>query len=222
MNMRRNLIIILSLLLVISVSVIILAVCPKPVGGELFNADFKNGFDLYIEDSYDLRINSAGWPIEIPHSIWRVSDEQLKGEILRACKELKSYRELEAAKDIMLGGKASLRLFPRIYLDTGSFCYRIELLNWTDYYDSSWRYYPIRQELYGEFVLHVKRLDLSLKPESEASYSYAKTHHGPDSLNNEDGFGWYSTISEENYVELFALAFDISAANAEIVWTSQW
>jgi hypothetical protein len=221
MNMRRNIILTLLLLLVISALVIILDVGPKLVGGELNNADFKNGFDLYIEESYKQLINNDGGPMETPHSIWRVSDEQLKGEILRLCKEIQSYRELEVAKDIMLGGTARFRLFPRIYLDTGSFCYRIEIFNWTNYSGNSWRFYPIRQELYGEPVLHIKRLDLSLKPESESSYSYAKTHNGPDSLNSEGGSGWYATISQENLDELLALARDISAANAEIVWTTE-
>lgn len=142
--------------LVICVLVIILAVWPKPEGGELFSADFKNGFDLYIEDSYALLINSDGWPFDSPHSIRRVADERLKSEILKLCKEIASYRELDRSKDIMLGA-ARLRYHPRIYLDTGSYCYRIEIFNWDNYSGKAWADYPVRQERFGEPVLHVKR-----------------------------------------------------------------
>jgi hypothetical protein len=218
--MRKNIFFILSLLLVICVAAMILAVRPKPVGGELYHADFKNGFDLYIEDSYAVLINSDGWPMDTPHSIWRVTDEYLKDDILRLCKEIESYRELKKISDIMLGGTARRRCFSRIYLDTGSYCYRIEILNWKNYSGNSWRFFPIRQELYGEPVLYVKRIDLSLKPEAEATYSFAKNYGRSDSINSEAGSGWYSTISQESLDELLALARSVGDANAEIVWSS--
>lgn len=106
-------------------------------------------------------------------------------------------------------------------MDTGLFCYSIEILNWDNYSGSAWAYFPIRQELFNEPVLHVCRLDLSLKPESEASYYYAKDYSGPDSINIKGGSGWYSTISQEHLDELLALASSTSAVNAEIVWTSE-
>lgn len=221
MNIRRNLFLILLLLLVISVSVMILAVRPKLVGGELYNADFKNGFDLYIEERYSQLINSSGGPMETPHSIWLVSDEHLKSEILGLCKEIKSYREFKVVNDVMLGAVPRFSFFPEIYLDTGSFCYKIVILNWDNYSGSAWAYFPIRQELFNEPVLRVYRLDLSLKPESDDSYYFAKDYFGPDSINSKGGRGWYSTISQEHLDELLALASSIGDVNAEIVWTSE-
>lgn len=197
-----------------------LVVRPKPEGGELYDADFKNGFDLYIEESYSQLIDSSGGPMETPHSIWLVSDVHLKSEILRLCREIEHYRELEVVNDIMLAGTPRLEYFPRIYLDTGSFCYSIEILNWNNYSGSAWAYFPIRQELFNEPVLHVCRLDLLLKPESEASYYFTKRFSGPDSINSIDGHGWYSTISKEHLDELLTLASSTSVVNAEIVWTS--
>ena len=219
MKMQRNIFITLSFFLVICIFVIILAVWPKPEGGELFSADFKNGFDLYIEDSYALLINSDGWPFDSPHSIRRVAHERLKSEILKLCKEIASYRELDRSKDVM-SGAARLRYHPRIYLDTGSYCYRIEIFNWDNYSGKAWADYPVRQERFGEPVLHVKRIDLSHKPESEASYSYAKNHGGPDSLNNEGSSGWYSIMSQEHMDELLSLVYSVGEKNAEIVWST--
>lgn len=49
--------------------------------------------------------------METPHSIWLVSDEHLKGEILELCREIEHYRELEVVNDIMLGVRPDSNIF---------------------------------------------------------------------------------------------------------------
>jgi hypothetical protein len=200
-------------------AIILLTARSKLVGGELYSADFKNGFNLYIEESYFQQNDSAGGYSETPHSVWLVSDALLKANILKLCKEISIYRQLERSSDIMLGDALNIEHYSRLYLDTGSYCYRIDILNWKNYSGGAWVQYPIRIERFNEPTLHILRLDLSLS-ESEDSYSFAKGYFGPDSVNSDGGFGWYSTISQKHLDELLLLTTDVCAINAEIVWTT--
>ena len=188
----------------------------KLVGGELYRPDFKSGFDLYIEESYDLLFQERMFT-ETPHSIWLVSDENLKSTVLGLCLEIKQYRELEVIQDIMAGTPLMMRYFPRIYLDIGSFCYSIEALHWDTYSGDGWTYSPIRIELFNEPVLYIKRIDLLEKPEQDDSFIFAKRHSRGDSVNNYGGNGWYSTISQESLDKLLSLISNVNAENAEIV-----
>jgi len=189
-----------------------------PVGGEIFSADFNEGFNLFIEERYTLSYISNVFS-ETQHSIWLVTDGHLKNEVLSLCKEIRVYRELDVVSDMMLGTPPRLEFLPRIYFDTGSFCYRIELLNWDNHSGGAWVDFPIRQELFNDSVLIIHRIDLSQKPSSDDPYSFARDYFGADSINSEGGCGWYSTLPIEQLAELLSLASNISESNAEIIWS---
>ena len=199
--------------------VIIPLLRPRLIGGELFEADFKNGYNLYIEESY-IQLLRQGIFEETSHSIWMITDEYLKHEVFELCKEIENYRELEVVYDIMFGTPSKLDYYPRIYLDTGSFCYSIEVVNWYNFAGDPWAWYPIRNECLNEPVLTIRRIDLSEKTETKDSYLFARTYFGPDSVNRYGGSGWYSTLSQKNLENLLSLSSSVSIENALIVWSS--
>lgn len=209
------------LLVVMLVMVLLLVVAqtlrPKLIGGELYPPDFTNGFNLYIEESYVLQFSfSQSLFTETPHSVWLVSDEVLKSSVFEFCREIKVYRELDVVEDIMLGTPSEISYFPRIYFDTGLYCYIIEILNWDNYASDSWAWYPIRVEHFNKPVVYLQRIDLSHQLESESSYVYGKNYIGPDSVNS-DGWGWYSTISQKHLDELLFLIRSVSDETAVCV-----
>ena len=188
---------------------------PGPVGGKLFAPDFENGVELYVEDGYSCYENSYGVFTETPHSLWRISDQSLKEELLKLCGQIEPYRQMEKSSDIMLGGSHLYVYLPRIYLVGERVCYSIEILNWENYAGEEWAYFPIREECFNEPVLHIYRIDLSLKPENEAAYSFARDYFGADSVNTEGGAGWYSVMPRQALNELLNLIDCIDAACAE-------
>jgi len=216
--MRRRIIINILLLVLIGAIIIILAVSPKPVGGELYRADFADGFLLYVEESYIQRFTDGVFT-QTPHSIWLVTEERLRNEIFRLCINIKQYRELDCVNDTMLGAPLRLEFFPVIFFETDSFIYRISAINWGNFTSSAYAYYPIRNELFGGPVFQVSRLDLSQFPATADPYSYSRDYSRSDSLNSERGVGWYSTISREHFDKLLLLVQNISYENAEIVWS---
>ena len=198
-----------------------------PTGGELYRPDFKNGFDLYLEEGYTYTYDQDDWRkriyYETPHSIWLVTDEHLKDAILSLCFAMKGYREYDGGQDSLGVSSSRIKFYPRVYLDTGSYCYKIDILNWTNYYPGDYPSPPISpiwDELPNEPLLTVQRFDLSLKPEFEDSYSYAKNSFGTDSLNRQGYFGWYSRLSRQRWDELLSLASSVNSDVAEIVWST--
>lgn len=186
----------------------------QPTGGELFAPDFKDGFVLYIEEGYSLSVSGSGTQTEVPHSVWQISDESLKSKILDLCSNIESYRQFQAISDIVYGS-GDVAYYPRIYLCAHSFCYRIEVLNWENFSGSTWVGYPIREEMFGEPVLHIYRIDLSLMTGSENPFVFSKDYFQPDSVNSEGGRGWYSIMSQESMNQLLNLIRSIGAENAE-------
>lgn len=143
------------------------------------------------------------------------SDEGIIEKILSLCGEITQYRQFEKVNDIMLGSSGGYEYLPRIYLVTDTVCYSIEILNWENYSGDEWSGLPIRQELFGEPVLHIFRIDLSSMPESETPYSFARKFFGTDSVNSEGGAGWYSTIPQQSLDELVNLLGNIGTDNSE-------
>ena len=207
--MRGNSMIMLAIIIVCCAVILRVAMRPRPVGGELFDTDFAYGFELYVEEGY-----AQGEP---EHAVWRALDEQVKDAALLLCSGIESHREFNSISDIMLGAVPRMEYFPRIYLDAGDYCYRIDILNWDNYAGDAWAELPIRAELYGEPVLHVFRIDMSQKPEDKDAFVFARDYFGADSLNGEGGFGWYSTMPRESLGELLALAGAIGEQNAEVL-----
>jgi uncharacterized protein YcfL len=187
----------------------------EPVGGEIFTPDFTAGVKIYIEETYSKSMDGHDMLVETPHSVWLVSDEGIIEEILSLCGEITQYRQFEIVSDIMYGNTTVYEYLPRIYLVTDTVCYSIEILNWENYSGDEWSYWPIRQELFGEPVLHVFRIDLSLMPESETAYSFVRNFFTRDSVNSEGGAGWYSTMPQQSMNELINLLGNIGADNSE-------
>ena len=180
----------------------------EPVGGELFTPDLENGVNIYIEEGYFASVEEA-------HSVWSVSNEALREELLRLCGEIKQHRQFEKAGDIMLGAAEDFEYYPCIYLVTDAVCYRIEILNWENYSGNAWSGLPIRQELFGKPVLRMFRIDLSSASEDEPPYRFAKDFFGADTLNSKGGAGWYSTLPQESMDRLMELLRSIGTENAE-------
>ena len=214
-NRAKLLILIISLLLVLCAFLIWLALRPSLNGGELYSPDFKGGFDLYIEDSYIIKYSANNFEAE-PHSTWLVTEDQVKASIYGICKHIEVYREFDPASDIMLGTPPSFTYLPTIYIGTQSFGYIIEILNWSNYSNDSWKYFPIRSELYGSPVLRVFRYDLSQKPDDGSFVSFMDNCWGPDSMNTESGSGWYSVLTQSRLDELLILLSGIDSSNAEL------
>lgn len=189
----------------------------EPVGGELFTPDLENGVSIYVEEGYFAE-ESYFASVEEAHSVWSLSDEALREEILHLCGEIKQHRQFEKAGDLMLGSAEGFTYYPCVYLVTDAVCYRIEALNWENYSGDAWSDFPIRQELFGKPVLRVFRIDLSSAPEDEPPYRFAKDFFGADTLNSTGGAGWYSTLPQRHMDRLLELLRSVGAESAERVW----
>jgi hypothetical protein len=216
-NKVKLLIITLSLLLIICALAIWLIPNPTLIGGELYALDFKNGFDLYIEEGYSMKRKSNFCEYEIePHSVWFATDENVKDSVYRICAEIEQYREYDPASDLMLGSPPFIQNLPRILLDTHSVGYMIQILNWDNYSGDAWAGFPIKNELYGNPVLLVSRCDLSSKADDESFLRFMDTNGEHYWSNTEWGFGWwYSIISQERLDDLLVLLNSIDSNNAE-------
>lgn len=210
----------LLVLLLVAVLLVILSQRFKPVGGEIFAPDLRNGVKVYVEEGYTVTSTSKYTPSVIePHSIWLVTDETLGDEILRLCDKIEHYRQFEPYYDVMMGGGEDTQkeCCPSIYLLTDAIAYKIEMLNWDNYPAPPWTDLPIRRELLGEPVFHFYRIDLSIKPEDKPLYAFVRGYFEADTLNNEYGMGWYSTMSRQDMDALLRLLDSVGAANAEEV-----
>ncbi|MBO4872918.1 MAG: hypothetical protein J5496_05850 [Lachnospiraceae bacterium] len=190
-----------------------------PTGGMLFAADFKNGFDLYVEEAYSVSVSETDRPAiqNEPHSLWQVSDPQIKETVYELCRQIRKYRQFDREKDIFYGA-ADRTLYPGIYFITEDYCYRIEIINWENYSGEEWAGLPIRKEMFGEPLLMVFRIDLSQMSGSDSLYSFVKNYFASDSLNSKQGIGWYSTLSRKSLKRLLGLIQKVGADNAENVF----
>ena len=190
-----------------------------PTGGMLFAPDFKNGFDLYVEEVYSVSVSGTDRPAiqNEPHSLWQVSDPQVKETVYELCRQIRKYRQFDREKDIFYGA-AGRTLYPGIYLLTENYGYRIEIVNWENYSGEEWARLPIRKEMFGEPLLIVFRIDLSQLSGSDSLYSSLKNYFASDSLNDEYGIGWYSTLSRESLDRLLELVRKVGADNAKSVF----
>lgn len=215
---RRSILICQLYLLICIVLCLILSACGKRElkGGELFAPDLENGVCVYVEEGYTKEAVAAGAYTGPPHSLWKITDEDMIQEIMGLCGKIRQYRQFEKASDIMLGPFEYVYL-PQLYLITDEICYKIEILNWDFLMGHAWSGLRIRQELPGEPVMHVYRIDLSSYQDDKAPYIFAREYDFSDSVNSESGLGWYSTLSPENMDRLLALLQNIGNENAEIV-----
>lgn len=191
----------------------------KPVGGKIFTPDFENGVEVYVlEGHFSYFDDSRNFQVT-PHSLWLVSDESLEEEILTLCEEGRQYREFEAVTDVMLGCPPVMEALPSLYLVADTFSYQITIRDWESYSINQRLFSsePVYEELSGKPVMRVSRIDMSSLPEDETPLDYVSGYNEPDSLNQEGGRGWYSTISRESMRKLMALLKSVGAENAEEV-----
>lgn len=169
-----------------------------PSGGEIYASDFDEGYLLYLES---IKIDTVSK--EIISNIYQINDNNVSSELLKICSSINCYREIEAAKDIMLAG-TQLQEELRLYFLTSNYCYKIIPINWENYSSVSWSQYPIKQERADKPTLKVWRIDL-FDVAAEDFLSYAQNFQGQDSLNSEGGIGWYSILSTDLYSKLLEL-----------------
>ncbi|MCL2126030.1 MAG: hypothetical protein FWH33_08615 [Oscillospiraceae bacterium] len=173
-------------------------------GGELFEPDFDNGFDLYIEERYTQYLVNNIYEID-PHSLWLITNDDYKNSIYSICKTAVNYREFYLIHDVVFGTPYVFTYLPQIYFDTGTYVYRIQIVNWDNYVGSSWDSYSIKNEMADSPLLLIWRFDVSSMPADVFVYDYVRAESGRDSLNSEGGGGWYSTIPREKIDELHDL-----------------
>lgn len=213
-SVLKNLAAILILFIVVTF-VVFLFRHLRPTGGMLYAGDFRNGFELYVEEACTFSSVGENQPKrESPHSMWRVSDEKLKETVYDICRKIETYCEYDDAIHSFFGNP-DWEYYPRIYLITDSVCYRIEIVNWNNYPNGT---VPDLEKMYGKPLLRVYRIDLSLKPESDSLYDFVKNYFGPDTMNRENKWGWYSTLSQKGQDQLLKLVQSVGAGNAENIF----
>lgn len=205
-----------SILVLLLMGMIWRTVSCRPTGGEVYVPDFAHGVKIYVEEGYSSVSDGITEEPE-PHAIWFVTDAEFHEEILHLCREIRQYRQVEKSSDIMLGAPDGFKYLPRVYLVTEAICYRIEILNWENYSGNAWLRFPIRQECFGQPMMCMHRIDLSLMPEGETPYSFAKAYFGSDTMNSESGAGWYAAMPQESMDALLRLLLHIGTENAEKV-----
>lgn len=193
-----------------------LCAASRPRGGELFMPDLEAGVEAYVREGYVSFVDYQNPYVE-PHGIWMVSDKDVRDEIISLCKEIKQHRQFFGATDTMLGAHGEFEEFPSIFLVAKDVCYRIKILNWENYAEDAWEDLPIRQERFGKATLYIYRIDLSSMPTDITPYIYAKEFQGADSVNDEQGRGWYSTMPQESMESLLEVLRSIGASNAQMV-----
>ena len=166
-----------------------------PSGGEIYASDFNEEYLLYLES---INIDSVSG--KVISQFYQINDDNISSELFNICCSINCYREIDAAKDIMLAG-TQLQEELRLYFLTSNYCYKIIPINWENYSSASWSQYPIKQERTNKPTLMIWRIDLS-EIAAENHLSYAQTFNGKDSLNSESGRGWYSTLESGLYLKL--------------------
>ncbi len=191
----------------------------KPAGGEIYSRDLKKGYvQVYVEDPYVEQINTYQGKIiyRDPTEIRSITSEKLKTEVLDILSHLMGRREAAPLDhEAFEEGIATVRHHSRLFILAGSYCYRIEILDGETYSGKYWDHVPILEEFSGNAVALVSRIDLS-KHVPSALYddlSYACHYNGPDSLNSENGRGWYSTFSQKDAAKLLELEESVKAEN---------
>lgn len=179
----------------------------SPVGGTICEGDLKSNYDLYVAeecsgDTYD-------------QAIWHVTDNDVKQDIYELCLDITQYREVVAVWDIMLGGEANTIQLPRIFFVGKSIGYKVYILNWENYSGEEWASFPIKNEAFGEPIIWLWRIDLKECPEGISKLDYVKSYGRRDSLNNEGGLGWYSTMPLSEFEALLVLLGQVDGRCAE-------
>jgi hypothetical protein len=198
--------------IVLSAFAAFLLIRPKPVGGELFAPDFRNGFHLYVVEEH---IDYYNPDEETPHNTWTVIDEGTKDAVYQLFDDMKSYIEHDPAH-ILLGDPPMFWVLPETYFITESYGYRIRILDWRNYRREIYAEYMRISELYREPVLYVDRIDMALNTENEDYFDYLSGYIGQDSLNSAWYRGWISTMPRESFDELLSLLNSIDSTVAEV------
>lgn len=212
------------LLLIMSIYVLMLALTAviwavsladpsgAPTGGELYPGDFDSGFELLVMEGYTYPSDET-----IPANVWHITNEEARADFYELCSSINCYRQISRTSDIMFGDvNQRMEYLPQLCFVCDEFTYRIQVINWDNFSSGSWSGWPIRNELFGEPVLEVRRIDLSGMPEEGDFYDYI-FFSGYDSLNSADGWGWYSTMKQEELVRLLSLLYGVDADCAQLL-----
>ena len=190
------------LLLAIALSIgMICAACRAPAdaqqGGKLIAADFEDGFEAFAFE---------GNAENLEENIKRITDEETKAEIYETCLKITCYREINGAEDIMLGGDPADMHLAGIVFACGACAYKIDVIRWENYAGDAWTGWPIRNELYGEPLLCIWRIELKKEElDGESIPGAVAAYSGRDSFNSEAGRGWYATLPQEEMDSLCAI-----------------
>ena len=180
------------------------AVSPFDTGGELQNKDFRGEYDVFVEESYTLlMIDGVYEEAEDLHTVWRITDEGVKGKIFKLCSKIKGYKEI-GPEGVYLGAPHIINNLPRIYFAAGEFGYAIEIVNWDMYTDGM----AIKNELYPLPAVIVWRYDMPQRTSGDGFYRLIKDDTSRDSA-------WYSTLSRENMDTLMALLVTVDDSCAD-------
>ncbi len=185
-------------------------------GGELYAPDFDDGYEVYVEERF------TRWE-DATHTLWRAEDDSYKEELYQLCTQLQCYRERGCDSDgNRTGDSQSLvgtfdEMLPSIYFVTEKYGYAVIPLNWSD--KTLRTLDGLLLEELGEqpcFVVH--RVDLDEKPSSLSALDYTRFFpyndmYERDSLNGENGYGWISLLSPENYEEWLDLLDSAGSGN---------
>jgi hypothetical protein len=216
--MKRARITIFLYLLILSVNVLALVLSrqQKLVGGELYAPDFKDGFRLYVTESYIVNHNPHS---TTPHSTWTVTDEELKNAVYRLCRDIKSHIINDPGR-LPAGVPSFLRVSPQIIFITESYGYKIQSIDWQNFLQRDADSLGLG-ELFGKPVLYIFRIDLTKKPaDIENALGYIRSYTLPDSVNNSltngYGNGWISTMPRGSFDELLSVLNTIDNSVAEV------
>jgi hypothetical protein len=205
--MKRARITIVLYLLILFVNVLAPALSrqQKLVGGELFASDFKDGFRLYVTESYIINYNPNMTSSTTPHSTWMVTDEELKNAVYRLCRDIKSHIINDPVR-FLAGTPSFLRVSPQIIFITESYGYKMRSIDWRNYKERD-AYSMGLSDFFGEPVFYFSRIDLTKKPtDIEDALGYIKSYSHADSVNhsltNGYGAGWISTMPRKSFDEL--------------------
>lgn len=224
-------------LLLAEAALILLLSYPVIRPGEVYSPDLKNGFDIYIEEGYPSAVPSFWNNGSASHSMWRVTDRELKNRIADLCMDIQCYRGLDPVHDVMLGGPSDdldYSVPPTVCIVTDKAAYRIAPMNWANFAGPAWDNFPIRQEAAGQPVMQFGRIDLGARPDDMDLYSFIAHSSGYDTdtvaklysaiLKPGDRFTasryscWYSMMpSQDGMDSLLALAGSVGPENSEKV-----
>ena len=185
----------------------------RPIGGEVFTPDLRNGVKVYVLDGYTDTWTLPDIYTETPHFEWLVTDETLSGQIQKICSYVRSYKE-GSPYDVLYGRNAVLEYYPQVCLAAGNIYYFVHIINW-EWYDGKVPANSIYAEMSGQPLLHVFRYETAERPEENTLF---EAFHGKDSLNTDDfARGWYSVLPQKQLDNLMELLNSVGAENAREV-----